>query len=75
MTMPHTSGTAERIAWSVEEVAGALGISRALIYELLRTGKLHSVKVGRRRLISRKHLEEFLSDDSQNHKDAREHAG
>ena len=51
----------ERLAYSPEEAAELLGISRELIHDLLRTGQLGSVKAGRRRLISKRHLEAFLS--------------
>jgi excisionase family DNA binding protein len=53
-----------RLAFSREEVAAALGISRELVNDLIRAGKLGSVKAGRRRLISRKHLDDFLDGDA-----------
>jgi excisionase family DNA binding protein len=52
---------AERLAYSPDEAAELLGISRELVQDLLRTGQLGSVKAGRRRLIGRHHLEEFLA--------------
>jgi excisionase family DNA binding protein len=52
-----------RLAYSPDEVAEALGISRELVNDLLRTGQLGSVKAGRRRLIGRHHLEAFLDRD------------
>ncbi len=52
-----------RLAFSPVEVAAALGISRELVDDLIRTGQLRSIKAGRRRLISRKALAEFLADD------------
>ncbi|MCC6619211.1 MAG: helix-turn-helix domain-containing protein [Chloroflexi bacterium] len=36
---------------SVEEAATALGIGRSMTFRLIRTGRLRTVKVGRRRLI------------------------
>ena len=36
---------------SIEEAGQVLGISRTLVYDELRAGRLASVKVGRRRLI------------------------
>jgi excisionase family DNA binding protein len=51
----------ERLAFSPDEVAEALGISRELVNDLLRTGQLGSVKAGRRRLIGKHHLEAFLA--------------
>lgn len=52
---------AERLAYSPDEAAELLGISRELVHELLRTGQLGSVKAGRRRLIAKHHLETFLA--------------
>ncbi len=53
-----------RLAFSPDEVAAALGISRELVNDLLRTGQLRSVKAGRRRLISLRHLASFLAGDA-----------
>ena len=39
------------VLYRVEEAAEALRLSRSAIYELIRSGQLRSVKVGRRRLI------------------------
>ena len=46
---------------SVIETARELGISRSLIYELLASGALRSAKIGRRRLIPREAVEEFIA--------------
>ena len=53
----------ERLAFSPDEVAEALGISRELVNDLLRSGQLGSIKAGRRRLIGRHHLEAFLEPE------------
>ena len=55
------SAFAERLAYSPDEAAELLGISRELVHDLLRTGQLGSVKAGRRRLIAKHHLESFLA--------------
>ena len=55
---------AERLAYSPDEAAELLGISRELVHDLLRTGQLGSVKAGRRRLIAKHHLEAFLAGDA-----------
>jgi excisionase family DNA binding protein len=47
----------ERIAYSVPETARALGLSRELIYDELRSKRLGSVKVGWRRIITRQHID------------------
>ena len=51
----------QRLAYSVDEAARALGVSRDVIYHELRTGRLKSIKVGRRRIIGRHHIEDFLA--------------
>jgi excisionase family DNA binding protein len=53
----------ERLAYSPDEAAELLGISRELVHDLLRTGQLGSVKAGRRRLIAKQHLEAFLAGE------------
>jgi excisionase family DNA binding protein len=50
----------ERLAYSVGEAAQLTGLSRDLLYEQMRRGNLRYVKIGRRRLITRQHLEQFL---------------
>ncbi len=55
---------AERLAYSIDEAARLTGLSRDLLYDEMRRGNLTYVKVGRRRLISRHHLQEFLGDAS-----------
>lgn len=45
----------------VEEAARLLNIGRSTAYELIRSGRLRSVKIGRRRLIPREALESLLA--------------
>jgi len=54
---------AGRLAYSPDEAAELLGISKELVHDLLRTGQLGSVKAGRRRLIAKRHLEAFLAGE------------
>jgi excisionase family DNA binding protein len=49
-----------RLAYSVDEAARMTGLSRDLLYDEMRRGNLASVKVGRRRLITHQHLQQFL---------------
>jgi excisionase family DNA binding protein len=51
----------ERLAYSVDEVAQITGLSRDLLYDQMRAGRLGYIKVGRRRIITRQHLDTFLS--------------
>ena len=54
------AGQTERLAYSVDEAARLTGLSRDLLYDEMRRGHLTYLKVGRRRLITRQHLEQFL---------------
>jgi excisionase family DNA binding protein len=56
--------TEPRLAFGPAEAAEALGVSEELVFDLLRRGELGSVKAGRRRLISRAHIDAFLAGDS-----------
>jgi excisionase family DNA binding protein len=51
----------ERLAYSLPETAEALGISVDLVYDVLRTGELKSVKIGDRRLITADALKAYLA--------------
>ncbi len=46
----------ERLAYSVDEAAAITGLSRDLLYDEMRTGRLAYLKIGRRRIITRQHL-------------------
>jgi excisionase family DNA binding protein len=48
------------VAYSVEEAAKALRLSRETLYELIRSQRLRSIKVGRRRLVPLSALTEFV---------------
>ena len=50
----------ERLAYSIEETARLTGLSRDLLYDQMRRGNLPYIKVGRRRIITRYHLRQFL---------------
>jgi excisionase family DNA binding protein len=45
---------------TVQEVAEGLRISRWTVYQLIRSGQLESVKIGRRRLLLQSSLEEYV---------------
>jgi excisionase family DNA binding protein len=47
--------------FTVDEVAVELRISRATAYEMVRTGKIPSIKLGKRILIPVSELEKLLS--------------
>jgi excisionase family DNA binding protein len=52
-----------RLAYSVAEVQGFLGIGKTLLHELLAKGQLRSIKAGRRTLIPKAALEAFLAGE------------
>jgi excisionase family DNA binding protein len=58
--VPAPRSSEERLAYSVDEAASLTGLSRDLLYDQMRCGNLDYVKIGRRRLITRQHLEQFL---------------
>lgn len=49
------------VLYGVDEAATALRLSRSLIYELIRSGRLRSVKQGRRRLVPVGALDEYVA--------------
>jgi excisionase family DNA binding protein len=42
----------DRLVYTVEEVAGLLGVARSTMYELVRVGEVPSIRVGRRVFIT-----------------------
>ncbi|GIH99484.1 helix-turn-helix domain-containing protein [Planobispora takensis] len=48
-------------AYTVEQVAEMLHVGRDKIYYLLRTGQLKSIKIGKLRRITDRHLADFVS--------------
>lgn len=46
---------------TVEETAALLRLGRTQTYELVMRGKIQSVKIGRRRLVVRDSLQDFVS--------------
>ena len=60
MTGSTSEGPVDRLAYSVDEAAAITGLSRDLLYDQMRAGQLAYLKVGRRRIITRQHLEQFL---------------
>ncbi|HTV11391.1 MAG TPA: helix-turn-helix domain-containing protein [Acidimicrobiales bacterium] len=53
----------DAIACSVARAAGLLEVSRPTMYQLLMSGKVHSVKVGARRLVSVASLRAFVDGE------------
>jgi excisionase family DNA binding protein len=57
---PDRAAGGGRLAYSVAEAARMTGLSRDLLYDQMRQGNLDYIKIGRRRLITRQHLQHFL---------------
>jgi excisionase family DNA binding protein len=53
----------QKFAYSVEEAAELLSIKRDSLFELIRSNKLGSFKVGTRRLVAHRHLEAFIESE------------
>lgn len=49
------------VLYDVSEAAEALRLSRSALYELIRSSRLRTVKVGRRRLVPISALEEYVA--------------
>jgi excisionase family DNA binding protein len=62
------------MAYSVEETAQLLGIGKTLAYELVVTNRLPVVRLGRRVLVPRTALEEFIDAATEQPRDRREDA-
>ncbi|HEX2563216.1 MAG TPA: helix-turn-helix domain-containing protein [Acidimicrobiales bacterium] len=56
-----TTVEVERVLLRPEEVAAMLGIGRTAVFELLRTGELRSVKIGKSRRIPTVAVHEYVS--------------
>ena len=53
-----------KLTISVEEAARLLGISRGLAYEMVKAGKIPSIRFGRRLLVPRHALNKLLENPS-----------
>ncbi|WP_018690352.1 helix-turn-helix transcriptional regulator [Ahrensia sp. 13_GOM-1096m] len=49
------------LAYSIDEGARALGISRSLFYQLVKYGEIKIVKIGRRSVVRSQELERYLN--------------
>ena len=50
-----------KLVYSIPEVAERLSIGRGLVYRLLNSGELRSLKIGHRRLVARDDLEAYVA--------------
>ena len=56
------AGQVKRAAISPDEAALMVGLSRSRIYQLIGSGELRSIKVGRRRLVPMSAISELLGE-------------
>jgi excisionase family DNA binding protein len=50
-----------KLVYSVAETAALLSVGRTTVYELISTGSLRTIKIGTRRLVARRDLEDFVA--------------
>lgn len=65
MIMVSQPRSVDPILYDVDEAADALRLSRSLLYELIRSGQLRTVKAGRRRLVPVSALAEYVESISE----------
>ena len=61
MAVSKVRATVPAVLYGVDEAAEALRLSRSLLYELIRSGRLRTVKAGRRRLVPVAALDEYVN--------------
>jgi excisionase family DNA binding protein len=57
-----TTDATQTLLVTIEEAARLLGIGRTTMFELIGRGEVKSVRLGRRRLITRRSLESFVEE-------------
>ena len=62
----NSSPEVTKMTLTVPEAARLIGISKPKMYELVRAGKFNSVRVGKKILISRKSLEDWIKKGEPN---------
>lgn len=61
MAVAQSRASVPPLLYRVDEAAEALRLSRSLLYELIRSGQLRTVKAGSRRLIPVAALTEYVA--------------
>ncbi|MBL1148323.1 MAG: helix-turn-helix domain-containing protein [Pseudomonadota bacterium] len=51
----------DKLSYSIPEVTQMVGLCRTVIYRELNSGRLRAIKLGKRTLITREAIEEWLS--------------
>lgn len=55
----------DKLVYSIEEVAGLLGISRSYAYELVRNGTIPALELGRKRVIPKERFHSWISEKTE----------
>ncbi len=58
---PELREHARRKLWSMADAAATLSISRMHLYEMVNTGQIATVKIGRRRFVTDAELERYVA--------------
>lgn len=53
--------TDQKLSYTVEEAVAVTSLARSRIYQAIGDGTLRTIKAGRRRMVSRKALEDFIA--------------
>jgi len=61
MSVNNSGAESERLLYRVSEAAGVLSLSRSVVFDLMRMGRLRSVKEGRTRLIPLSALRDYVA--------------
>lgn len=51
----------QRLSFTVEAAVGVTGLTRSRLYQAIASGQIKTFKAGRRRMVSRKALEDFIA--------------
>lgn len=55
----------DKLVYSIEEVAGLLGISRSYAYELVRNGTIPALELGRKRVIPKEQFHSWINEKTE----------
>ena len=58
----------EKMVYSMQEAADALGISKSYMYELVRKGEVPVLVIGKRRVIPKEKFNRWIKGDQRNGK-------
>lgn len=61
LAMPERGSLGEPVLYRVEDMPRVLRLSRSRIYELIRAGRLRTVKEGRTRLVPQSAVTEYVA--------------